>query len=326
MGDVPAARLNKVSLTHRSRNTLAAAPVELPIELLRLALESLQEGVVVVDFERRVLLWNTGAEKISGIPRLLVMGKPTWDHELSLVDCGGNALKDDKCPIRQSMEDGQERTLTVFLQHRTGYRVPVLLHTVPTGLLGIETPTCLMTFADQSPQQELDSHGRRAEESSLVDQLTGLANESFFRDRLSEAIAQKRLYETPSCLVYWQVDYLKSLAARYGSNFRDDVLKVVARDLTNALRATDFLTRFNEDKFLGLLRGCPKADAVAAATRCRGLVASSRLRVGGSDVWVSVSCGVAETKFGDSPTELLSRAEGLLMGTVSAGRNQVLVS
>jgi diguanylate cyclase (GGDEF)-like protein/PAS domain S-box-containing protein len=326
MGDTPSIRLNKVSLTQRSKTTLAAAPVELPIELLRLALESLQEAVVVVDSERRVLLWNNGAEKVSGIPRLMVMGKPTWDTELAFVDAGGNALKDDKCPVRQTMEDGQERLLPVFVQHRTGYRIPVMLHTVATGLLGAETPACLMTFADQSPRQDLESYGHGEDESTLVDPLTGLANEAFFRDRVAEAIAQKRLYETPCCLIYWQVDYLKSLAARYGNNFRDDVLKVVARDLTNALRATDFLTRFGEDKFLGLLRGCPKAQAVAAATRCRGLVASSRLRAGGSDIWVSVSCGVTEAQFGDSPTDWLNRAESVLKGTVSAGRNQVLVS
>lgn len=326
MGDAPTVRLNKVSLSSRSRSTIAAAPVELPIELLRLALESLQEGVVVVDSERRVLLWNTGAEKVSGIPRLLVMGKPTWDDELAFVDAGGNALKDDKCPVRQTVEDGKERFLAVYLQHRTGYRVPVMLHLVATGLLGIETPACVMTFADQSPRQELESYGHVADEPGLVDPLTGLVSEAFFKDRVAEAIAQNRLYETKSCLVYWQVDYLKSLASRYGQNFRDEVLKVVARDLTNALRATDFLTRYMEDRFLGLLRGCPRADAVAAVTRCRGLVASSRLRVGGSDIWVSVSCGVAETSFGDSPTELLNRVESLLMGTVSAGRNQVLVS
>ena len=100
-------------------------------ESYRSILESLPNGVYVVDRERRILLWNDGAEQITGYLRQEVIGRCCQDDLLMHCDERNTVLCGDGCPLLGTMHDGSPQETEVFLRHKSGESVPVRERAVP---------------------------------------------------------------------------------------------------------------------------------------------------------------------------------------------------
>ena len=94
-------------------------------QLCRAILESLPAAVYVVDRERRILLWNGQAEKISGFLRHEVIGRICRDNILMHCNEHGTVLCGEACPLAETMRDGRAREVEVYMRHKKGHRVPV---------------------------------------------------------------------------------------------------------------------------------------------------------------------------------------------------------
>ena len=92
-------------------------------------LDSLFDGVYFVDLDRRITYWNAGAERISGYLRSEVVGSCCADNLLRHIDTEGHKLCQDGCPLAATMRDGKTRESSVYLHHKFGHRVPVLVRT-----------------------------------------------------------------------------------------------------------------------------------------------------------------------------------------------------
>lgn len=86
--------------------------------LHRALLDQLDEGVCMVDRDRRILYWNKGAERISGY----------FSHEVAGQFSHGDLLM--HCDSDDSQGSG-EATGPAFLRHREGYRLMVELQSRP---------------------------------------------------------------------------------------------------------------------------------------------------------------------------------------------------
>lgn len=78
-------------------------------DLLRL-LDTIQEGVFVVDRDNRITFYNQAAERITGITGSQAIGRLCW--EVLRADCCGHA-----CPLRRTLATGQlssERPVTMI--------------------------------------------------------------------------------------------------------------------------------------------------------------------------------------------------------------------
>jgi two-component system, cell cycle response regulator len=163
---------------------------------------------------------------------------------------------------------------------------------------------------------------RRLARQALTDDLTGLANRRHGAHQLEREIALGVRHGRLLALVRVDVDHFKAINDTHGHHAGDQVLAEVARRLAGAVRGGDELARWGGDEFVAILPGTDKAGALRAAERLRAAVAAAPVELGGTALDVTISVGWAHWS-GDTPDDLLARADGSLYKAKDAGRNTV---
>jgi len=97
-------------------------------------IDSLTDGVYITDTERKILLWNRAAERITGWTADDIVGRSCFDNILCHVDKNGHCLcGEEHCPLHRCMVTGQasEAPLLIYAQSKSGNRVPVEVTVAP---------------------------------------------------------------------------------------------------------------------------------------------------------------------------------------------------
>ena len=69
------------------------------LKLYERIFDDLADGICVIGTDRKVLLWNRAAERITGSPASEVSGRQCYDCPLKCADEKGNTLCDSGCPL-----------------------------------------------------------------------------------------------------------------------------------------------------------------------------------------------------------------------------------
>lgn len=139
--------------------------------------------------------------------------------------------------------------------------------------------------------RRLREQATRLEALSSTDDLTGLRNRRYLRERLEEAVAREDSDDV--AVVLLDVDHFKAVNDAYSHVVGDEVLAQVAALLRGAFRSTDVLARWGGEEFMVLAPGSGKAAAAAAADRARRLVAGHDWAACAPGLRVTLSAGVA---------------------------------
>lgn len=167
---------------------------------------------------------------------------------------------------------------------------------------------------------------KRAEEhlhrAAFYDHLTGLPNRVHFTDQLQVSI--KHAQEHPDHLfavLFLDVDRFKNINDSLGHVLGDHLLKDVASRLEKCIRPQDTISRFGGDEFAILLDGLAhSADALAVAERIKREMLTT-FRLGGHDVFTSVSLGIALSTLGyQSAEEILRDADTAMYRAKAQGK------
>lgn len=167
---------------------------------------------------------------------------------------------------------------------------------------------------------EMEEVSRRAR----TDALTGLANRRAFDEQLERFLLHADRFGHSVSLILADVDHFKKVNDTWGHEAGDAVLKAIAQTFTEGVRAVDFCARFGGEEIAILLPETTLAGAVELADRLRKTLASSAIVVGGAEIPVTVSCGVACYPEGVITKEaLFAAADKALYEAKNAGRNCV---
>ena len=170
---------------------------------------------------------------------------------------------------------------------------------------------------------------RRAEEALRTsvdrDGLTGLPTRSAFLDEVRRALPGEGSGRPPALLLL-NIDGLQAVNAERGHRVGDRVLVLTARRLEAVRGPGDSPARVGGDEFALLLRGV--SDAAEATERAEEVLSAfgSPMDVGGADVPVSASIGVAlATPAHERPEDLLRDAQTALLQAKVQGRGRCRV-
>jgi diguanylate cyclase (GGDEF)-like protein len=120
-------------------------------------------------------------------------------------------------------------------------------------------------------QKELES---RLYNMAHYDVLTGIANRSFFKNRLEHAISSALRYKTMFALLYIDLDGFKAVNDQYGHKAGDLLLIETAKRLNSCVRESDTTARMGGDEFTVILtRISEEKDALTAADKIAGEIA-----------------------------------------------------
>ena len=146
-----------------------------------------------------------------------------------------------------------------------------------------------------------DVNERRVVQQGLLhdlqhDPVTLLPNRRYFLEHL-ERVCRDSVSDRLTALLFIDVDHFKRINEELGHAVGDDVLSAVGRTLSGAVRPGDIVPRFAGDEFVALLTGLGDADtAFVVADRIAAELASSPPTLGGHELKVSVSIGVATSR------------------------------
>lgn len=166
---------------------------------------------------------------------------------------------------------------------------------------------------------------RRLQELASKDGLTGIANRRAFDDHLSVAIGEARRSKVAVVLALVDLDYFKAFNDEYGHPAGDEVLKIVALQLSSGVRRPmDIAARIGGEEFGILLYGASLEPALGIleqiAVNIKALEIDHCLS---PQQVVTVSIGAVEWR-GEDATDLISRADKALYKAKKSGRAQVV--
>jgi diguanylate cyclase (GGDEF)-like protein len=100
---------------------------------------------------------------------------------------------------------------------------------------------------------------------------------------------------------------------------------VVGRTLSNALRPTDVVARWDEHRLLAIVKNCERSALKSVAERVRKMESYSTVEWWGDELSVTVSIGGTAAMQGDSVEDLVERAQSALRISMEEGGNRVSV-
>jgi diguanylate cyclase len=169
---------------------------------------------------------------------------------------------------------------------------------------------------------ELRSRMVEAHYMALLDTVTGLPNRLAYEERIEQEMARWKRFANSLTLLVWDVDDFKSINDRFGHQAGDKALRVIAQSLKARLRETDFIARFGGEEFVCLLCGAEGMEALRVAEDMRRSVESNAFHSQGRPVSVTISCGLATFRQGDTLDDVFSRADLALYQAKKSGKNR----
>lgn len=169
-------------------------------------------------------------------------------------------------------------------------------------------------------QEKLREANELLQALATTDGLTGLKNYRTFKERLIEEFERAKRYHLPLSLMLLDVDHFKAFNDTQGHPAGDEVLKRVAKLLTESTRSTDFVARYGGEEFAVLLPFTHQSAALALAERTRAAIAQAKwdLRA------VTASIGVATINDTTHTWDILvKQADTALYHSKQTGRNRV---
>jgi len=293
-------------------------------EIYRSIVDNLYEGVYFVDMDRRIIYWNSGAERITGYSSEDVVGRLCSDNLLVHVDEKGRCLCIGSCPLVDVMQQrcGHKED-QMFVHHKDGHRVPVEVSItlirdrdgIPIGAAEVFRETRGIDH-DLLMIEEL-------KRETLVDVLTGLPNRRYLQMNIAGSLAEYERHGIGFGLVFADVDHFKQFNDTYGHEVGDMVLKLVGTTMGNCMRAYDMVGRWGGEEFLAIIRFADDEQFRHVAEKLRSMVEQSFLGHGDEHLKVTITLGATHVRPGDTMDTLVSRADRLMYAGKEAGRNRV---
>jgi diguanylate cyclase len=159
---------------------------------------------------------------------------------------------------------------------------------------------------------------------SLTDELTGLPNRRAFTRRLEDEVARVQRYGYPLSLALIDLDGFKAVNDAYGHPAGDEVLRTFATSILSMFRHHDMVSRYGGEEFAVLLPNTDVEGAMRALRKVQRRAAETTFKFNGSSMPMpTFSAGLALYKPGETPGNLIERADTALYRAKRLGRNRI---
>ena len=182
------------------------------------------------------------------------------------------------------------------------------------------------------------SERKKAEEQiqhlALHDGLTGLPNRLLFEEQVDKALAAAQRLDQKLATLFFDLDRFKNINDSLGHHVGDALLKEVAKRVTHCLRKSDYMVRgametsdntmarMGGDEFTVLLPNLSHAEDAARVARRIMEALAIPFQVGGGEVFVSASIGIALYPIdGSDVATLIKNSDAAMYHAKNEGRN-----
>jgi len=193
-----------------------------------------------------------------------------------------------------------------------------------TEILTLTNDLSLMMRESARKNRELQEAKETIERLARTDALTGIANRRTLDETFVREIARAERLRGDLSMIMADLDHFKSINDEYGHLTGDQVLTSAAAVFASQSRPYDLAARYGGEEFILVLPGTSTDGAIAIAERIRKKIAD--LTVPGFPRQITMSLGVASWTTGQTPDQLIARADAALYNAKNAGRNRVVAA
>ena len=161
---------------------------------------------------------------------------------------------------------------------------------------------------------------------ALHDSLTGLSNRTAFLRELDRLVNDKKESDRNFALLFLDLDYFKNVNDSLGHHAGDQFLVAVAERIRGVLRPADRLARLGGDEFAIAIQDVNQTDDVIRVADRIQEALSHAVVVAGTEVFVTVSIGIAlATHQGRTADHLIREADTAMYRAKAAGKGRCKV-
>lgn len=302
---------------------------------VRQALDTLAEGVVIVDPKERIVLANRSFALHLGKASEEILGRRMRD--LGLKSALQEAPK--KLPWQVSLDEGEtQRGVLMSLRSADAEDRTFAVNTTPIVDAVGRSRGALATFDDvtnierknkelqnmlhlvKQSRDEINRQNEALTKMATCDALTGCYNRRHLFTQFEKLWSENHAGAGDIACIMLDIDHFKSVNDTHGHAKGDAVLQEVAARLQANVGPNDLLCRYGGEEFCVVLLGVSLDDAAAAAERLRAAIAGSPI----AELKITSSFGVTGGDHGArQPAELLEQADKSLYYSKHNGRNRV---
>jgi len=175
----------------------------------------------------------------------------------------------------------------------------------------------------EAETRQLEARAAELQRDTLEDQLTRLGNRRRVDLDLPRLVARAAESVQPLCLAVADLDHFKSVNDRFGHAVGDSVLRTVAQIFRVKTRPGDLLARMGGEEFLFALVDTPLHEANDVCERLRAAVEAHPWGELAAGLGVTISVGLCEAAAGETPLQLIERADAAMYEAKRLGRNRL---
>lgn len=305
--------------------------------MLDAVLAAVNLGIIGLDEQCRVVLWNSWMDRHATLTAQAVVGQ---DLFTILPALKGKRIES---VVRQAFRDNFPSLLSQTLHKAPfelysnaddaarGARMQQAVAVTPLQVAG-QGRLCLIQITDVSiavtRERLLREQAMELRSQTFSDGLTGIANRRHFDVAIEKELRRAKRVGAPLSLLMLDIDAFKAYNDHYGHQRGDECLIRVAGALAAMLqRPLDMIARYGGEEFAAILPDLDVQQSLAMAEAMRCKVASLGIahdKAGHAD-HVTVSIGVATHAIGDTGdiAQLLGTADRALYAAKRGGRNRV---
>lgn len=291
-------------------------------ELYLNIINNLCDGVYFVDTERKIVFWNKAAEQITGYKAEEIVGKHCQETLLNHIDGEGRPLCVIGCPLFATIIDSKQRRENVYVRHKEGHRIPIMVNIFPIEKEG-EIIGAIEIFTQNSPMVYEDNLVEHLSGIAMHDDLTGLPNRRYLESFLEYRLSEYKRFDRPFAVLFADVDRFSDFNNNYGHEVGDKVLINMGNSVKRNVRKDDLIGRWGGEEFVGVFSIAQSYDAPIIAEKYRKIIANTEVPYKDGALSVTASIGITIVKPGDTAKSIIERADALMYESKKNGRNKV---
>jgi len=304
-GDVDSyvVRLTDVTEARRARTALSESE-----HRFAALVDNLPDPVMRVAGDGRTLFTNAAARRLIR----------SLEHETTIES---RVLDTIHVARQAAVRTGDIQTVSYELQTSEGLRY-LETRFVPEDTSGGSSTSVLMVSTDLTDRRRSEAElAHRASHDGLTD----LPNRLLFLSHLHVGLDRvQRAGEGLVAVVFFDLDRFKVVNDSLGHAAGDQLLVAAARRLRSALRPADVVARLGGDEFCVLLTTCRDVEQVMGTAERLQAALGAPVEVGGRELVVTASLGVAVTHTAkESAEELMASADAAMYRAKESGRDRI---
>lgn len=309
---------------------------DFPAGLSARALNLVNCGIIVLDAQQRIVLWNSWMTPRCARSAARVRERPLFEV---FPELRGSRVE---AAVLAALLEGHHTNIPQ-LDNRTpfplreagsfdGARIEQAV-TVSAFREGDER-YCMIEIRDVSGMVErerrLMDHAESLRARSYVDGLTGIANRRYFDVALDRELRRAQRMGGELALLLVDIDSFKAYNDHFGHQQGDACLTTVAQALASRLkRPADVAARYGGEEFAAILPDTSLDQAELVANAIRAYVAALALPHAPSAYFPMVTLSIGVAAFDPArlkdPAALVEAADKALYAAKHGGRNRVVV-